>query len=82
MEQKSIYSYPDIYFEPSYARLYETENDEAVANRFECAYGIVSNSVLERRINIFVDDNTQFYNITTPYGYGGLSFFVQLIKKI
>lgn len=63
--------YPDIYFEPDYARLYETENNEAVEYRFECQYGAVTNLFLKRKINIPLPDGIQYYDIVTPYGYGG-----------
>lgn len=64
-------TYPDIYFEPDYARLYETEDSKAVEYRFECAYGVVTNLFLKREIHIPLPDGVQYYDITTPYGYGG-----------
>lgn len=63
--------YQDIYFEPDYARLYETEDDKAVKYYFECEYGVVTNLFLKRRINISLDDGNEYYDIATPYGYGG-----------
>lgn len=63
--------YPDIYFEPDYARLYETENCEAVEYRFECENGVISNLFMKRKINIPLSDGVQYYDIETPYGYGG-----------
>lgn len=64
-------TYPDIYFEPDYARLYETENSRAVEYRFECEYGVITNLFLKRKIDIPLGDGVQYYDITTPYGYGG-----------
>ena len=63
--------YPDIYFEPAYARLYETKDSQAVEYRFECAYGVITNLFLKRNINISLADGIQYYDIITPYGYGG-----------
>ena len=63
--------YPDIYFEPDYAELYETEENRAVEYRFECEYGFITNLFLKRQIDIKLPDEVQYYDIVTPYGYGG-----------
>lgn len=63
--------YPDIYFEPEYAKLYETDDSKAVEFRFECAYGVITNLFLKRKINISLPDGVQYYDAVTPYGYGG-----------
>ena len=63
--------YPDIYFEPGYARLYETEDIKAVEYRFENENGIISNLFLKRKIDICLDDGKTYYDLITPYGYGG-----------
>lgn len=63
--------YPDIYFEPAYARLYETEKNKSVEYRFECQYGIITNLFLKRDIDIQTGDGKKYYDIITPYGYGG-----------
>ncbi|MBQ6636363.1 MAG: GNAT family N-acetyltransferase [Lachnospiraceae bacterium] len=63
--------YPDIYFEPDYAELYETEENRAVEYRFECEYGFITNLFLKRRIDIKLPDEVQYFDIVTPYGYGG-----------
>ena len=52
MAEGTGYSYPDIYFEPEYARLYETEDNKAIEYRFECEYGIITNLFMKRKINI------------------------------
>ena len=70
VDEKSC-RYPDIYFEPDYARLYETDDCKAVEYRFQCEYGIITNLFLKRKINISIGDNVQYYDIVTPYGYGG-----------
>ena len=64
-------AYPDIYFEPDYARLYETDETKAVEFRFENEYGVITNLFLKRKINVQPADGIQYYDITTPYGYGG-----------
>lgn len=63
--------YPDIYFEPDYARLYETEGSKAVEYRFECENGCITSLFMKRKIDIGTGDGVQYYDITTPYGYGG-----------
>ncbi len=63
--------YPDIYFEPAYARLYESETSKAVEYRFECQYGLITNLFLKRDIQIRTGEDKQYYDIVTPYGYGG-----------
>lgn len=64
-------TYPDIYFEPDYARLYETEDSKTVEYRFEGEYGVITNLFLKRSIKIPLDDGSRYYDIITPYGYGG-----------
>lgn len=64
-------NYPDIYFEPDYAVLYETEENRAVEYRFECEYGFITNLFLKRQIDIKLPDEVQYFDIVTPYGYGG-----------
>lgn len=63
--------YPDIYFEPAYARLYETDDSEAVEYRFECEDGLITNLFLKRKIEIPLPDGANYYDLITPYGYGG-----------
>lgn len=71
MHKENACAYPDIYFEPAYARLYETGDSRAEEYRFECRYGAVSNLFLKREIPISLDDGVTYYDIITPYGYGG-----------
>ena len=63
--------YPDIYFEPDYARLYETDGSEAVEYRFENELGLITNLFLKRRIDVALPDGAEYYDLITPYGYGG-----------
>ncbi len=71
MGSETMSAYPDIYFEPAYARLYETEECKAEEFRYECEYGVITNLFLKRKINISLNDGIQYYDIITPYGYGG-----------
>ena len=59
--------YPDIYFEPGYARLYAKDGAEAVEYIYRSELGAVSNLFLKRPI----DETEAYYDIITPYGYGG-----------
>ncbi len=63
--------YPDIYFEPAYAELYKAEDSEAVEYRFESNLGVVTNLFLKRKINVDIGDDIQYFDLVTPYGYGG-----------
>ena len=63
--------YPDIYFEPNYAKLYETGDIKAVEYVFECEYGLITNLFMKRIISVDLPDGIQYYDIITPYGYGG-----------
>ncbi len=62
--------YPDIYFEPNYAKLYAGKEDEVVEYVFQNDLGTVSNLFIKRKIETLID-GLQYYDITTPYGYGG-----------
>ena len=63
--------YPDIYFEPAYASLYENDNCKVCEYRFESEDGIITNLFMKRRISIDLGDGKTYYDLTTPYGYGG-----------
>ncbi|WP_018757582.1 lipid II:glycine glycyltransferase FemX [Paenibacillus terrigena] len=66
----------DIYFTPEYCRIYE-ENGEGLAqlfvfyreNKFICYPFLLRKINLDPRISSQLD--TDLYDITTPYGYGG-----------
>lgn len=60
----------DIYFEKSYASLYEgIEKGKAELWELDCEYGKISYSFIKRPIPI--DIGEQYFDIITPYGYGG-----------
>ena len=71
IEPCGMEKYPDIYFEPAYARLYESENSKAEEFRFECEYGLITNLFLKRSIPVSLGNGARYYDLITPYGYGG-----------
>ncbi len=61
----------DIYFDENYGKLYEKiEDGEAVVFKCETANGTIVNQFIKRKIPIKVDEKT-YYDLITPYGYGG-----------
>lgn len=64
-------NYPDIYFEPDYATLYEGDNISAIEYKFECEHGLITHLFLKRAIPVSLKDGNKYYDIITPYGYGG-----------
>ena len=61
----------DIYFDINYGKLYETmENGKAEIFEYEDDNGKVSNQFILRKIPTEVD-GIQYFDIVTPYGYGG-----------
>ncbi|MDT3387199.1 MAG: GNAT family N-acetyltransferase [Bacteroidota bacterium] len=63
--------YPDIYFEPAYAELYKTDDKQVIEYKFECEYGLITNLFIKRRFGNQLENGNQYYEIRTPYGYGG-----------
>lgn len=61
----------DIYFEENYAKLYEElEKGKTEIFEYEDENGKISNLFIKREIPILLDGK-KYYDITTPYGYGG-----------
>ncbi|NLM45162.1 MAG: GNAT family N-acetyltransferase, partial [Clostridiales bacterium] len=61
----------DIYFEPDYGKLYEKmENGKCEIFEYTCELGTVYHMFIKREIETKVDD-TVWYDLITPYGYGG-----------
>lgn len=61
----------DLYFDKNYGKLYEkVENAKAEIFEFESEDGKISNQFMIRPIPEKVDGKT-YYDIVTPYGYGG-----------
>ena len=60
----------DVYFLRQYAECYcDIENAEVCEYEYKCAYGDVYYIFLKRKIKS--ERNPGYYDITTPYGYGG-----------
>jgi len=62
---------PDIYFEPEWGQLY-AEKDNGIYSKFvfENESGLVYYSFIKRKIDIVID-GMSYYDIITPYGFGG-----------
>lgn len=61
----------DIYFEPNYGKLYEKiEGGVSTLYEFKGHYGTIHHLFIKREIDISVDGTT-WYDLITPYGYGG-----------
>lgn len=76
----------DIYFEEKYVELsllLEEEGSEVFIYSYEDENGKISNYVIKRPINIKIDDN-KYFDIITPYGYGGpiIEYINQDIKNV
>ncbi|HFC9205582.1 GNAT family N-acetyltransferase [Clostridium perfringens] len=62
----------DIYFDKNYGELYEDkENGKCIVFEFESEYGKVRNVFIKREIPISLCDEKKYFDIVTPYGYGG-----------
>lgn len=60
----------DLYFNPNYAKAYEDIDGKSDTFTFECLYGKVTNTFIMRKIPWNVNGDI-YYDIVTPYGYGG-----------
>ena len=62
----------DIYFEPNYGKLYEKmENGVSQFYEFSNEYGTITNLFIKREIPISLENGKRYFDVTTPYGYGG-----------
>lgn len=58
----------DIYFSEKYGKLYEKiENGEAVCYTYDKKEGVIRHQFIKR----IIPGSDEFYDIVTPYGYGG-----------
>lgn len=65
----------DIYFELEYGKLYEKmENGKAELFHFKNELGEIKNLFIKREIPIKIDDKI-YYDLITPYGYGGPTIY-------
>lgn len=60
----------DLYFNPNYAKVYKDIDGDSDTFEFECEFGKVTNIFILRKILWEIDGKT-YYDIVTPYGYGG-----------
>ena len=60
----------DVYFNPNYSQVYKDIDGESKTFTFECPFGKVTNTFIMRKIPWTLDGNV-YYDIVTPYGYGG-----------
>ena len=60
----------DLYFNPNYAKVYAGIDGKSETFVFECPYGKVTNTFILREVKWKIDEKT-YYDIVTPYGYGG-----------
>lgn len=61
----------DIFFEPGYGKLYEKiEGGVCEAYEFSHPLGSVMHLFIKRQVPILIDGQ-KYYDIVTPYGYGG-----------
>ncbi|MCZ0873509.1 peptidoglycan bridge formation glycyltransferase FemA/FemB family protein [Peribacillus sp. AS_2] len=62
----------DIYFESNYGKLYERiENGTCEIFKYSSFLGNVYHMFLKRKIPLCVNDGKSYFDIVTPYGYGG-----------
>lgn len=60
----------DLYFDPNYAKVYEQIDGRSETFRFTCPYGSVQNTFILRPVKWELDGK-RWFDIVTPYGYGG-----------
>lgn len=61
----------DIYFQPEYGKLYETiEQGKSEVYEYKGPLGAIQHMYIRREIPIQIDHKT-YYDLITPYGYGG-----------
>lgn len=66
-----MHYYPDIYFDIHYGKLYEDiENGKIEKFVFENELGRIEHMFIKRKIPIKID-NSIWFDLITPYGYGG-----------
>lgn len=62
----------DIYFESNYGKLYEShEKGKSEVFEHNSSHGTIRTMFIKREIPIKTDDGQTYYDIITPYGYGG-----------
>lgn len=63
---------PDIYFEEHYGRLYEKyQRGKLEVFNYTCQYGSIKHQFIKREIPMSLEDDIIYFDLVTPYGYGG-----------
>lgn len=60
----------DLYFNPNYAKVYSDIDGNSDTFTFECQYGKITDTFILREVKWKIEGQT-YYDIVTPYGYGG-----------
>lgn len=60
----------DLYFNPNYAKVYKDIDGDSDTYVFESPYGRITYTFILRKIKWPIDGQV-YYDIVTPYGYGG-----------
>lgn len=60
----------DLWFSPNYAKIYKDIDGESDTFVYESKYGKITNSFIKRMVPWKINDIV-YYDIVTPYGYGG-----------
>ena len=60
----------DLYFNPDYAKVYKDIDGESDTFVFECSYGKITYTFILRKIPWKIN-GISYFDIVTPYGYGG-----------
>ncbi len=62
----------DIYFDKNYGKLYEKiENGQCGVYRYRSKLGAIDNMFIKREIPLLLENEGKYFDIITPYGYGG-----------
>ena len=60
----------DLYFNPNYAKVYKDIDGDSDTFVFDSPFGKIIYTYILRKIKWLIDGQT-YYDIVTPYGYGG-----------
>lgn len=60
----------DLFFNPNYAKIYKDIDGDSDTFVFECPYGKITYTYILRKIKWEIEGQI-YYDIVTPYGYGG-----------
>ena len=71
----------DIYFKKEYGKICEYV-DDGICEIFECKTenGLIKNMFIKRPV-LWLVDGVQYYDIVTPYGYGGPIIYEEINKE-